>query len=117
MTGMDYIIIIGGVGYEDQASRHQTNVYMLDLSDFLMRRIETSGVAPGGGRLFDSAELLIWNYQLVIRLISTIDPNGQSSNSSDSSDGEQPMNPGVMQIAQPLLRESFMLRLRDMTWI
>jgi hypothetical protein len=45
-SGNEYIYIIGGLGYKDSPHRHTTLTHRLDLSDFSIRRMETSGDAP-----------------------------------------------------------------------
>ena len=44
--GGEYIYIIGGLGYRDSPHRAGTLVHRLDLGDFSIRRVGTSGEAP-----------------------------------------------------------------------
>ncbi|KAK4693791.1 hypothetical protein P7C71_g3665, partial [Lecanoromycetidae sp. Uapishka_2] len=57
-TGSEYIFIIGGQGYSGAASHERTDVYRLDLSDFSIQRLQTSGACPKGGTCEHNAELL-----------------------------------------------------------
>lgn len=45
-SGKEYIYIIGGLGYVGSAHRSATLTYQLDLQDFSIQRMETSGEAP-----------------------------------------------------------------------
>ena len=54
----EFILIIGGLGYHDSALRDQTDVYRLDLSDFSIHRLETSGAKPPGGTQRHTAALI-----------------------------------------------------------
>ena len=70
-TGKEMIFIIGGIGYPGQASRDRTDIYKLDLSDFSIRRVETSGIGPLGPTHHynqHKTELLIEDEQPVIRI-------------------------------------------------
>ena len=62
----DYIIIIGGLGYTDAESRNHTNVYRLDLDDYSIERVETSGACSKGGMHEHDAELGIARKEAVI---------------------------------------------------
>lgn len=66
--GKEYIFIIGGLGYLGDASRDQTAVHRLDLSDFSMQRLETSGAGPSGGTHGHKAELIGIDNQPVINI-------------------------------------------------
>ncbi len=68
MTSKEHILIIGGLGHTYQASRDRTDVYRLDLNDFGMRRLETSGAGPIGGTSHHKAELLDELEQPAIRI-------------------------------------------------
>ena len=50
--------MIGGLGYASQASRRQTDVYQLDLMDFSIQRLGTTGLGPIGGTDHHKAELV-----------------------------------------------------------
>ncbi|CAD6581404.1 MAG: hypothetical protein ASARMPRED_000603 [Alectoria sarmentosa] len=67
-TGKESMIIIGGLGYRDQASREQTDVYQLDLTDFSIQRLHTSGIGPVGGTHHHKAELVGGQGQAAIRI-------------------------------------------------
>lgn len=62
------MIIIGGLGYGGQASREQTDVYKLDLTDFSIQRVHTSGIGPIGGTHHHKAELVGGQGQAAIRI-------------------------------------------------
>ena len=57
-TGRQSIFIIGGFGYDGQASRDRTEVYRLDLTGFSIQRLETAGAGPTGQTCNHKAELL-----------------------------------------------------------
>lgn len=103
-TGKGYIIIIGGAGYDNQASHHQTDVYILDLSHFAIVRLATSGTGPPGGTSIFKAELLDLDGQPAIRITRTVAGSIQLYKTEDR------------QITMPE-GEDFTLRLRDLTWI
>ena len=67
-TGKESLIIIGGIGYPGQASRYRTGVYQLDLMDFSIRRVDTTGAGPIGGTDHHKAELIIEPEQAVMRI-------------------------------------------------
>ncbi|CAF9921043.1 MAG: hypothetical protein ALECFALPRED_001696 [Alectoria fallacina] len=67
-TGKEWLIIIGGLGYGGQASREQTDVYQLDLTDFSIQRLHTSGIGPIGGTHHHKAELVGGQGQAAIRI-------------------------------------------------
>lgn len=67
-TGKESIIIVGGLGYGGQASGIQTEVYQLDLTDFSIRRRDTSGVGPSGGIHHHKAELVTRQGQAAIMI-------------------------------------------------
>jgi hypothetical protein len=46
VTGKEYIYIIGGLGYMDSPHRHATLSHRLDLSNFSIQRMQTTGDAP-----------------------------------------------------------------------
>lgn len=50
-TGKEYIFIVGGLGYPGSVHREGTATYRLDLEDFSIRQMRTSGHEPpaGGG--------------------------------------------------------------------
>ncbi|KAK3899811.1 hypothetical protein C8A05DRAFT_17812 [Staphylotrichum tortipilum] len=48
-TGKEYIYIIGGLGYPNSIHRDATVTYRLDLGDFSIRRMRTSGQEPPPG--------------------------------------------------------------------
>src|ERR1700761_816760 len=56
--GDEYIYIVGGLGYTGAASRERTDVYRLDLSDFSIHHLETSGAKPAGGTQRHEAQLI-----------------------------------------------------------
>lgn len=58
ISGQQVIFIIGGLGYSHSASRHRTDVYQLNLSDFSIQHLETSGANPPGGTHEHVAELV-----------------------------------------------------------
>lgn len=60
--------MIGGLGYAGQASRHQTEVYQLDLTDFSIQRLDTTGVGPIGGIDHHKAELVGEQEQAAIKI-------------------------------------------------
>lgn len=45
-TGKESMSIIGGLGYTGQASRDQTDVYQLDLTDFSIQRLGLIRLRP-----------------------------------------------------------------------
>jgi hypothetical protein len=57
-SGKESIFIIGGLGYRYNASRDRTDVYRLDVSDFSMQRLETTGTKPSGGTHEHYAQLV-----------------------------------------------------------
>lgn len=57
-TGKEVIYIIGGLGYRDSPNCNQTHVYQLNLSDFSITKLETSGALPAGGIDDHKAELV-----------------------------------------------------------
>jgi hypothetical protein len=57
-SGNEYIFIIGGLGYPHSASRERTDIYRLDLGDFNMQRLETTGTKPPGGTDQHNAQLV-----------------------------------------------------------
>ncbi|KAF6220511.1 hypothetical protein HO133_002944 [Letharia lupina] len=69
-TGKESIIIVGGLGYTGQASRSQTDVYQLDLTDFSIQRLNTSGVGPTGGTSKHKAELIGGEGQAAIKVMT-----------------------------------------------
>ena len=62
--------MIGGLGYPSQASRRQTNVYQLDLTDFNIQRLDTTGVGPIGGTDHHKAELIGEHEQAAIKIVT-----------------------------------------------
>lgn len=60
--------MIGGLGYASQASRQQTDVYQLDLTDFSMQRLDTIGRGPIGGTHHHKAELVGEQEQAAIKI-------------------------------------------------
>lgn len=104
-TGKEFIFIIGGIDYADQASRHRTNVYRLDLSDFSIHRVETSGAGPIGGTREYKAELLHENEQSVIRIA----PEEDGSPSTRTREGKELVTTKESKV--------FALRIEDMRWI
>ena len=60
--------MIGGLGYPSQASRGQTNVYQLDLMDFSIQRLDTTGLGPIGGTDHHKAELAGEQEQTAIKI-------------------------------------------------
>lgn len=69
-TGKESIIIVGGLGYTGQASRSQTDVYQLDLTDFSIQRLNTSGGGPTGGTSKHEAELIGGEGQAAIKIMT-----------------------------------------------
>ena len=67
-TGKESILIIGGIGYPGQASRNRTEIHRLDLSDFSIHRLETSGASPAGGTSGHKAALIDEHGQPAIRI-------------------------------------------------
>ncbi|CAM6095892.1 unnamed protein product [Calypogeia fissa] len=57
-SGKEFIFIIGGLGYMGSASRDRTDVYRLDLSDFSIKKMETSGSKPARGIDDHTAKLI-----------------------------------------------------------
>jgi hypothetical protein len=78
-SGKEFIYIIGGLGYESSASRNQTDVYRLDLSDFSIRRLETFGAKPSGGTHRHNAELYHSAYDTEPRIKITTEDGRQFS--------------------------------------
>jgi hypothetical protein len=70
ISGQEVIVIIGGLGYKDGASRDRTDVYRLDLSDFSMQRLDTSGANPPGGVHGHGAKLVygLYNTEPTIKI-------------------------------------------------
>ena len=104
-TGQKYIFIIGGLGYADQASRNRTDVYRLDLSDFSIHRVETSGAGPTRGTHNHKAELFTENEQPVIRITRKED----ESSSMRAREGKELMTKKESKV--------FTLRIHDTRWI
>jgi len=53
----EYIYIIGGLGYIDSVTRTQTDVFRLNISDFSITKMDTTGEGPAGGINNHTAEL------------------------------------------------------------
>ncbi len=104
MTGKEHILIIGGLGYDNQASRDRTDVYRLDLNDFSMHKLETYGMGPIGGTSHHKARLLDELEQPAIRVTIMEDKNWVLDADFQESDtiGEGKV---------------FLLRIHDMRWI
>ncbi|KAF8978121.1 hypothetical protein BGZ46_006822 [Entomortierella lignicola] len=58
-TDKEFIIIIGGLDYKDSTLRNQTDVHRLDLSNFRIEKLRTSGVKPLGGTDRHQARLIL----------------------------------------------------------
>ena len=104
-TGQESIFIIGGLGYADQASRNRTDVYRLDLSDFSIHRMETSGTGPTRGTRNHKAELLNENERSVIRITTETDKEP----SMTTREGKELVTTKESKV--------FMLHVPDMRWI
>jgi hypothetical protein len=78
-SGKEFIYIIGGLGYEGSASRDQTDVHRLDLSDFSIQRLETIGAKPLGGTHRHNAELCHSAYDTEPRIKITTEDGRQFS--------------------------------------
>ena len=57
-TKQESIYIVGGLGYHDSPSREKTEVYRLDLTDFRIQLIPTSGAGPQIGTSEHRASLV-----------------------------------------------------------
>lgn len=70
----EYIFIIGGLGYRDQASRTATEVYKLHLSDFHIEKMETSGPkTPTTGLCRHTAKLVEKNGEAAIKVSTEVE--------------------------------------------
>jgi hypothetical protein len=78
-SGKEFIYIIGGLGYEGSASRHQTDVYRLDLSNFGIQRLETVGAKPLEGTHRHDAEVYYSAYDTEPRIKITTKDGRQFS--------------------------------------
>ena len=136
-TGEETIFIIGGHGYVQQAWRVQTDVYKLDLSDFSIQRVATSGRGPIGPTHHHKAELLIENEQPVIKVTTKAEEKSEEANgmadgeeesaSSSESDGtlladddDEESGTTTDHYPEPATTEGsevFTLRIHDMRWI
>ena len=129
------IFIIGGLGYANQASRERMDIYKLDLSDFSIHRVATSGTGPIGPVHNHKSELLIENEQPVIRITTKPEKNkpstcmaaGEESTASAKNEGTLPADDNE-KTATPTRygqnpkttrgrSEVFTLRINDMRWI
>ena len=135
ITGKEMIFIIGGLGYANQASRERMNIYKLDLSDFSIHRVETSGIGPIGPIHHHKAELLIENEQSVIRITTKPEKNkpstfmaaGEESTASAKNEGTlpadeneesvTPIHDGQSSTTTRGKSKAFTLRINDMRWI
>ena len=135
-TAKEYILIIGGLGYVDQASRERTDIYRLDLNDFSMHRVETSGAGPIGGTYNHKAELLNEGEQPVIKITMQTEESQESTEVVDGEEStattkdEETLVPIADVNAEPRMtmqdgkesattqeRKVFTLRINDMRWI
>ncbi|KAL9135715.1 MAG: hypothetical protein Q9175_003084 [Cornicularia normoerica] len=136
-TGKESMIIIGGLGYAGQASRDQTDVYQLDLTDFSIQRLVTSGTSPTGGTSHHKAELIAVQGQAAIKITtqegkeliieeggtaSTTTEEGEKSSDEDESRESTIPDRGKVTIAisGPVTTDRskvFTLRIYDMRWI
>lgn len=69
-TNNEFIYIIGGLGYMDSSHRKETHVYRLNLADFSIHEILTSGQKPLGSTERHTAKLKRANGRLVIEIDS-----------------------------------------------
>lgn len=127
------IFIIGGLGYANQASRERTEIYKLDLSDFSIHRIETSGTGPIGPIHDHKAEFLIENEQQVIKITtkpekstlsswmaagdeSTASARNEGTLTDDNEESGMPTRDGQNSVMAKRSKV-FTLRINGMRWI
>ena len=133
-TDKEMIFIIGGIGYPNQISRILTEIHRLDLSDFSIHRVETSGSGPTGPTHLHHAGIFVENGYTVIKIRTTpaeVHPPdemavGEESTANGGNDGTlvADYNGGSGTITRygqmPVTTkesEFFSLRIRDMTWV
>ena len=116
----------------DQACRTRTDVYRLDLSDFSIHRLETTGAGPTAGISRHKAELVVENEQPAIKIITKEVQEWFPKESPDrilaSKDEESTMTEEEDEDSDSTTNEGkelvtveeskvFTLRIRDMRWI
>ena len=131
ITDREMIFIIGGFGYK---LRNRTDIYKLDLTNFSIQRVETSGTGPVGGIYDHKAKLLIENGQPVIRITtrteeikplagivageeSTASAKNEGTLVADDNEKSEMTIQGGLKLAVIEPSKVFTLRINDMRWI
>lgn len=88
-TGKSYIYIIGGLGYPDGPHRTGVLVFRLNVEDFSIEKVETSGLKPEGELSHHRAELVDGGSgeRSVVRITTSTPSRYLESRSSESEDG------------------------------